>query len=56
VVGASTTGNGGGGGGGAALSMAELAELGGDIPDGEARVGVKDGIDVPPLEATCYCH
>ena len=36
--------------------MAKLAQLGGDIPDGEARVGVEDGINVPPLEAACYGH
>lgn len=33
----------------AALGMAELAKLGGDVPDGEARVGVEDGVDVPTL-------
>ncbi|GMN60466.1 hypothetical protein TIFTF001_029564 [Ficus carica] len=34
-------------GGGVALGVAELAELGGDVPDGEAGVGVEDGVDVP---------
>lgn len=46
-------GGGGGGsggssrGGGVAVSMAELAELGGDVPDAEAGVGIEDGVDVP---------
>lgn len=31
----------------AALGMAELAEPGGDVPDGESGVGVEDGVDVP---------
>lgn len=30
-----------------ALGVAELAELGGDVPNREARMGVEDGIDVP---------
>lgn len=29
--------------------MAELAELGGDVPDGEAGVSVEDGVDVPTM-------
>lgn len=37
----------------AAFGMTKLAELGGDIPDGETWVGVEDGIDIPPL-ACCY--
>lgn len=46
-----TTGNGaaGGRGGAAPFSVAELAELGGDVPYGETGMRIEDGIDVPPL-------
>lgn len=49
-----TTSNGAGGGGSgshhiAPLGVAELAELGGDVPHGETGMCTKDGIDVPPL-------
>lgn len=37
----------GGRGDGVAFGMAELAELGGDVPNGEAGVGIEDGVDVP---------
>lgn len=37
----------------AAFGMAELAELGGDVPYWEAGMCVEDGIDVPSLLPTC---
>ncbi|EXC05169.1 Protein BONZAI 2 [Morus notabilis] len=37
----------GGRGDGVAFGVAELAELGGDVPNGEAGVGIEDGVDVP---------
>lgn len=42
-------GDGAGDGGGAAVGVAELAELGGDVPDGEAGMGIEDGVNVPAL-------
>ena len=46
-------GSGGGGCGTVALGVAELAEFGRHVPDGEAWMCVENGIDVPTL-GSCY--
>lgn len=46
-------GGGGGGFGTVALGVAELAEFGRHVPDGEAWMCVENGIDVPTL-GSCY--
>lgn len=35
---------------GAPFCVAKLAELGGDVPDGEAGMGIEDGINIPGLQ------
>ena len=42
-------------GGTAVLGMAELAELGRDVPHGKPRMRVENGVDVPPLPS-CNGH
>ena len=42
-------------GGTAVLGMAELAELGGDVPHGKPRMRIENGVDVPPLPG-CNGH
>lgn len=51
----SATGDGAGGGSTAPLCVAELTELGRNVPDGEAGMSIEDGIDVPSLSCR-YGH